>query len=190
MEKDNKSTKTIALIAVFAISLVLLGAALFYSLRTPSNEGIQNQPTTNNADNQAQQQPAGNEAVPAAQNDVVPVKDNSASYQGQTLIGDEKYVRGIFDGTVKSIDAAGNTITYNVDVKKIFPQSPVDTKTVTINAKGAEVVFFVGTDKKGTGSLSDIKVGEKVSIALKSGQTNRSIFDKDSFDAIRLSIFN
>ena len=187
MEKDNKSTKTIALIAVFAISLVLLGAALFYSLRTPSNEVIQNQPTP---DNQAQQQPAENQAVPAAQNDVVPVKDNSANYQGQTLIGDEKYVRGIFDGTIKGIDVANNTITYSVDVKKIFPQSPVDTKTVTINVKGAEVVFFVGTDKKGTGSLSDIKVEEKVSIALKSGQTNRSIFDKDSFDAIRLSIFN
>ena len=186
MEKDIKSKKTIVLIAVFAISLVLLGAALFYSLKTPGNNGAQNQPASGT---QSQEQIGATEPTATAPDGTPLVnKDDVVTYKGQTLTADSKYPRGILDGVIKKVD--GNVVTFEVELKRVFPQSPLATKTVQVTlVKTAEVNIISADGNKTTGTISGLKAEDRAGMALVDDQSNRTIFDKDAFDATRITVF-
>ncbi len=180
MEKTNK---VYILIAVLAVSLIGLGAALFYSVK---NQAVTPEVTGGDVIN--------NNIIqePIAPLEGVLVEDAAKiekEIQGIKVMSDENYPRGIIDGTVKEVNITEGYIIIEASVDKIYPGSPVLTKTVKVFVKNAPVTSYDADGNGQKASLDDAQTGGSINFGLVDTESNRDIVEKDEFHASRISVF-
>lgn len=115
----------------------------------------------------------------------------SIEFQGRILKVNSDFPRGVIGGTVlEDPDIQHNAIIIKADIAQIYPKTPIASKNITISTDNADIILGGGnykTDK--SYALADITVGTNVSIGLVESETNRDIFTKDHFQAVRVNFF-
>ena len=154
-----------AVIALFVGVAILAGGILVYVNKGTKN--MQNNTTEQNEPSSV----AGNEEGQAP--------EYQTTFEGKTVTANPNYQVGLVDGKLAADpDLQNNTIVVDVDVKKIFPDMPVDKITVTISVEGAG--FFL-KDESGESqeiAFSDLKAGDPVNVGFIDGQSNRDVLSE------------
>ncbi|HOF50579.1 MAG TPA: hypothetical protein PLH22_02770 [Candidatus Colwellbacteria bacterium] len=172
-----KTKKVYTFVIISAMVIVVIAVVFVYNLK--NEQGLFFQP-------ESQNQMGPNETN---EEDNLPPK-NSVEFQGKTLMADINFPIGVIDGIIEDAsDISGQTLVLRVDVFKIYPETPLNSKLVKISFEDAEI-FFADSGRNATpDNMNNIKTGMAISVGLADGETNRDILFKDEFKAIKITFF-